>query len=131
MPQITGRRIGLALDVAGCPNRCRHCWLTGLPAGAIDEATIRETVRRFREHVPPGAAEPRFACVQVSSWLREPDFSPDYRRLRELELELSDEPVTEDWELLSVWRLARDEGYARCGRLHPPDRKRGSGWVIN
>ena len=27
MPRITRGRIGLALDMNGCPNRCRHCWL--------------------------------------------------------------------------------------------------------
>lgn len=27
MPRIDRERIGVAFDMQGCPNRCRHCWL--------------------------------------------------------------------------------------------------------
>ena len=49
----------------------------------------------------------------MMTWIREPDYSDDYRRLRALELELSDTPYDRgEMELLSVWRLARDPEYA-------------------
>ncbi len=27
MPAVPREQIGVALDMFGCPNRCRHCWL--------------------------------------------------------------------------------------------------------
>ena len=27
MPQFKSREVAVAVDMAGCPNRCRHCWL--------------------------------------------------------------------------------------------------------
>jgi len=118
MPPLASRRIGLALDVAGCPNRCRHCWLTCPPNRRMEEATIREVVGRFKQYVAPGEERPHFGRIHVMTWYREPDFHPDYRRLRELELELSDRPLTNDLEVLSIWRLAREPGYAAWGREH-------------
>jgi MoaA/NifB/PqqE/SkfB family radical SAM enzyme len=49
-----------------------------------------------------------------STWYREPDYAANYRQLYELERELSDE--LSRFELLSVWRLARDETYAGWAR---------------
>ena len=54
--------------------------------------------------------------MTVATWYREPDFSPHYRRLWKLEQELSDEGEARRFELLSIWRLARDEGYAAWAR---------------
>ncbi len=113
MPEIDARRIGLALDVAGCPNRCRHCWLTCHANQPMDERAILEVAGVFR-----AALSVRTECFQVLTWIREPDFHPDYARLRELERELSDEAVADDWGLLSVWRLARDPHYADWAREH-------------
>jgi hypothetical protein len=84
----------------------------------MEEQTIREVVRRFREYVAPGEERPLFDCLHVMTWYREPDFHPGYRRLRELELELSSEPLAEDLEVLSIWRLAREPGYAVWAREH-------------
>jgi len=54
------------------------------------------------------------------SWFYEPDFSDDYKRLYELENELSD--VKPDrFELLSIWRLARDDEYAKWAKEVGPD----------
>jgi len=46
------------------------------------------------------------------SWWREPDYRDDYRELWELEKELSSPGRARRFELLSIWRLARDESYA-------------------
>jgi hypothetical protein len=27
MPKIRNKKLGVALDMRGCPNRCRHCYL--------------------------------------------------------------------------------------------------------
>lgn len=120
MPALS-RQIGLALDMAGCPNRCRHCWLGHAPVRCapnrrVSEETLRQVVRQFREWKRPRADEPYFERVIVATWYREPDFSPNYRHLWKLEQELSDEGAAKRFELLSVWRLARDGGYAPWAR---------------
>ncbi len=82
----------------------------------MSEQAVRDVVSEFKGHRAPGASEPFSEGVQVVTWYREPDFSRDYRRLRELELELSDLDIFGDMELLSVWRLAREQGYPTWAR---------------
>jgi hypothetical protein len=48
-----------------------------------------------------------------STWHREPDFRDDYRELWELEKEISSPGMVKRFELLSIWRLARDDSYAK------------------
>jgi hypothetical protein len=69
-------------------------------------------VQQFKEWVYPGEQEPFFNPVNAMTWYREPDFAPNYRELYELEKELSGCKATR-FELLSIWRLARDESYAK------------------
>ncbi|MBM3498696.1 MAG: hypothetical protein FJX74_08475 [Armatimonadetes bacterium] len=116
MPPLTSRTLGLAFDMAGCPNRCRHCWITCPPNRRLDVDALREAVRLFRDDRAPGERERFFHRLHVMTWHREPDFHPDYRSLRELELELSDQPLADDLEVLSIWRLAREPGYACWAR---------------
>jgi hypothetical protein len=113
--------IGLAFDMHGCPNRCRHCWLdhqvVATPRTGMTEDDVRWAVAQFRALRRPGDDRPPWRCLRVDSWIREPDYSDDYRRLRALEMELSDVPPQRDrYELLSVWRLARDPEYAHWAR---------------
>lgn len=115
MPRFRSREIGLAVDMAGCPNRCRHCWLGCPPNKRVSEETFRWVVQRFREWVYPGQQEPFAHPLSVMTWYREPDFAPNYRDLYELEKELNGGTPTR-FELLSIWRLARDEGYAKWAR---------------
>jgi len=115
MPKLCSQ-IGVALDMAGCPNRCRHCWLGHTPNRRMSQETLREVVHAFRTWVRPGAGAPFFERLSVATWYREPDFAPHYRRLWELEQELSDEGAAQRFELLSIWRLARDESYAAWAR---------------
>jgi len=115
MPTFPSREIDIMADMAGCPNRCRHCWLGNPENRRMSEATARDIVAAFRAWTRPGEREPYFRRVGFISWYREPDFSPDYRRLHELERELNGGKATR-FELLSIWRLARDEGYAGWAR---------------
>jgi hypothetical protein len=84
----------------------------------MDAESAREVVARFKDYRAPDESTRFFDCIHVMTWYREPDFSPEYRRLRELELELSDEPLADDLEVLSIWRLAREPGYAAWAREH-------------
>ena len=109
------RETWVALDMAGCPNRCRHCYLGYLPTRRVDGAELRGVVARLRAWVRPGEAAPYLRHVQAHTWFREPDYRPDYRALYDLERELSGrEPAR--FELLSIWRLARDPDYAAWAR---------------
>jgi len=120
MPEIKSGEIAIALDMYGCPNRCRHCWL-GLPQNRpMDQKDLRWAAAQFRQYVRKGETRPFIDKLGVMSWFREPDFSDDYERLYELEAELSDvKPYR--FELLSVWRLARDENYAEWAKKVGPD----------
>jgi len=121
MPLITpDEDIGLAFDMHGCPNRCRHCWLdhqvVATPRTRMSEEEVRWAAAQFRAFRRPGEDRPPWRRFHVASWIREPDFSDDYRRLHALEVELSDAPPERaKYEVMSVWRLARDPEYARWG----------------
>jgi MoaA/NifB/PqqE/SkfB family radical SAM enzyme len=109
MPGITKDRIGVALDMHGCPNRCRHCYLGYGNNRKMSDDDLRWAVAQFRHYLAEN--DTGIESLSVSSYFREPDFSDDYRHLYELEVELRDGPP-ESYELLSIWRLARDKEYA-------------------
>lgn len=115
MPSFKSRNTWVALDMAGCPNRCRHCGLGWHPNERMSEEDLRWVVNLFRNWARPGDEEPFFERVDAVTWFREPEFHPDYRRLYELATELNGHPPTR-FELLSIWRLARDEDYARWAK---------------
>lgn len=94
-------RLSVCLDMAGCPNRCLHCWLGHGPNSHFSPEDLAWTARQFR---------PFARSLEVFSWYREPDFRADYRELWALEQSLSDEK-TPHFELLSTWRAARDADY--------------------
>lgn len=104
----------------GCPNRCRHCYLGCPPNGELGEVDLRWAAEQFRSYVRQGEDRPFFEQLKVSPWFREPDYSADYRHLHEIADELSDGGA-ERYELLSIWRLARDPGYADWARSVGPD----------
>lgn len=95
------QRLTVCLDMAGCPNRCLHCWLGHAPNGRFSPENLRWMAQQFR---------PFARRMEVFSWYREPDFRADYRALWALEQSLSDEK-TPHFELLSTWRAAHDAGY--------------------
>ncbi len=120
MPEIKDKNVVIALDMHGCPNRCRHCWLGQASQGTMTEEDLRWSVSQFRSVVRLGQTRPFFDKLTVSSSFREPDYSDDYRILYELGRELSDGPPIR-FELLSIWRLARDPTYAKWAKQVGPD----------
>jgi len=54
--------------------------------------------------------------MAVMRWYRELDYAPNYRELWQLEKKLSDPGAAIRHELLSIWRLAKDPGYAQWAR---------------
>jgi hypothetical protein len=109
MPNIAKKKIGIALDMYGCPNRCRHCYLGYGTNRKLSDDELRWAASQFRHYQVN--VDTTIESLSVSSHFREPDFSDEYRHLYELEKELSN-GKPERHELLSIWRLARDKEYA-------------------
>ncbi len=118
MPTITKKKIGVALDMHGCPNHCRHCYLGFASGRKLSDDDLRWVASQFRHYLE--TADTTVESLSIQSWFREPDFSDDYRHLYELIEELSD-GKPERYELLSVWRLARDKEYASWAKSVGPD----------
>lgn len=97
------RDLSLCVDLAGCPNRCLHCWLGHMPNRSMEPGADAWIVEQFR---------PYFEKIRFYSWLREPDFCPDYRARWERDKQLSVGAQPLRFELASFWRLARDPDYA-------------------
>ena len=117
MPRITSKKIGLALDMFGCPNRCRHCYLGFGSNRALSDDDLRWAATQFRHYLK--TADTTIESMNISSFFREPDFSDEYRHLYKLDKELSDEEL-ERHELLSIWRLAHDKEYAAWAKSVGP-----------
>ena len=96
------RLLTLAVDMYGCPNRCRHCWLSHMPNRTMEDGADEWIVDQFRPH---------FDHIEFFSWLREPDFCPDYAKRWERDKQLSVNAVPPRFELASFWRLVRDPAY--------------------
>lgn len=112
--------LNVMVDMAGCPNRCRHCWLGCHKNGCHSPEDLRGIAREFkswRDERGEGIREFGFF-----TWWREPDYRDDYRELWELERELSSKDRALRYEVLSTWRLARDESYAGWAAAHGPRR---------
>jgi hypothetical protein len=82
---------------------------------------LREAIEAFvmtRGRVAGGRELPHLERVKYfGGHVREPHFCPDYREIRERELELNGGvDYGADYQLLSVWRLARDPDYPRWAR---------------
>ncbi len=110
--------LSVMVDMAGCPNRCRHCWLGAHRNGNLSVADFRaiaDEFKRWRDDNGRGIDEWSFF-----SWWREPDYRDDYRELWELEQELSSPGRAMRFELLSTWRLGRDESYAKWAATLAP-----------
>lgn len=110
--------LGVTVDMAGCPNRCRHCWLGNKKNAhmSVDEfKNIASQFKNWRDENEDSIDELGFF-----SWWREPDYRDDYHELWVLEQELSSPGRAERFELLSTWRLARDVKYAKWAATLSP-----------
>lgn len=91
------------LDMYGCPNRCKHCWVGHSPNGNLNTDDLKFVAEQFR---------PFTDSLEIDDWYREPDFRDNYRELWSLCNELSDSHH-EHFELISIWRLVRDKEYVK------------------
>ncbi len=99
---MKGKKLILAFDMYGCPNRCLHCWIGHMP-NVLPEDGADDFVASY--------FYPYFERIEFYSWLREPDFCPDYRQRWEKDKALSKNAEPERFELASFYRIARDDGY--------------------
>ncbi|MCK5134033.1 MAG: hypothetical protein KAR40_18025, partial [Candidatus Sabulitectum sp.] len=79
MPKIRAEQVGVAFDMAGCPNRCRHCWLGLGNNTSLSKQDVRWGVSQFRDFIASGNTS--IGNLAVSTHFREPDFRDDYREL--------------------------------------------------
>ena len=96
-------------DMFGCPNRCRHCWLSHEKNGRMKIDDYIWITEQFKNYKLNG--EKYFNDLKFYSWYREPDYADNYKELWDLDIKLSDSKP-ERFELASIWRMARDESYA-------------------
>ena len=98
------RPLLLACDLRGCPNRCKHCWLGDLPNQPMQAGNDEAIVSFF---------EPYFRKIAFYSWLREPDFTDDYRARWGKDRRLSRGIEPRRFELASFYRIVRDPEYVK------------------
>ncbi|EGT4138744.1 radical SAM protein [Clostridium perfringens] len=98
------KNITIALDMSGCPNRCKHCWIGHFKNGNMSIEDLKYVANSFKDYTN---------SLEVYSWFREPDFNVDYKKLWEIDNELSKNTKPKRFELLSFWRINRDEEYVK------------------
>ena len=98
------KKLTLAVDMYGCPNRCKHCWLGHMPNRKIADKTNEMIIEYFK---------PYFESITYYSWLREPDYCDDYKQrwIKDNEISVNAKPTR--FELASFYRLVRDEEYVK------------------
>ncbi len=102
---MTFNEITICLDMYGCPNRCKHCWLGITPNGFMNEDELIFAAESFR---------PFTDNLKVYNWYREPDYKDNYKEMWELCRKLSSSPESlEHFELMSFWRIVRDNNYVK------------------
>lgn len=94
-------KLTVCLDMYGCPNRCRHCWLGASPNGSMSADALKLAAEKLK---------PLAESFEIDFWYREPDFCDNYAEMWELTEELSD-VKTPHFELMSFWRAVRDKDY--------------------
>lgn len=98
----TNKNLTLAVDMNGCPNKCKHCWLGHLPNKIMDENADIFIVNYFKEF---------FNTITFYSWLREPDFCRNYEKRWIRDNQISVNSAPQRFELASFYRLVCDENY--------------------
>ena len=88
MPEIKSDILGLAVDLAGCPNRCRHCYLGAPAQPTLSVDDLRWAAGRFCEFTANETNWTPIRRLSVSSRIWEPDYADNYRYLYEVEAEV-------------------------------------------
>lgn len=96
------KTLSLVVDMYGCPNRCKHCWIAPMPNGRMKDEEAEALVNYFK---------PYFGTIEYYSWAREPDYCDNYRERWEKDNALSINIKPERFELASFWRIVRDPSY--------------------
>ena len=94
----------LTVDMYGCPNRCKHCWLGHMPNRKMEDGADVWIMDYFK---------PYFNKISFYSWLREPDFCNNYRERWIKDNQLSIQAAPKRFELASFWRIVRDPEYVK------------------
>ncbi len=97
-------KLNICVDMYGCPNRCRHCWLGHPKNTAMAEDADERIVNYFK---------PYFEKIAFYSWFREPDHTADYEARWERDKSLSVNTLPQRFELASFYRLCRDSAYVK------------------
>lgn len=98
------KTLSLVVDMYGCPNRCKHCWLGHMPNRTMEKGADAWLIDYFKSDFP---------AIAYYSWLREPDFCDSYRERWARDNEISINAKPERFELASFWRLVRDPDYVK------------------
>lgn len=93
----------VCLDMYGCPNRCKHCWIGHSPNGNLTKEDLINVAKFFRPYTD---------SLTIYDWYREPDYHDNYKELWDLSHQLSD-TSQEHFELISVYRIVRDKEYVK------------------
>lgn len=101
---MNDKPLSLVVDMFGCPNRCKHCWIGHMPNRKMDEDSDIWIVDFFK---------PYFKNIEYYSWLREPDYCDDYRQRWERDKRISVGTQPQRFELASFWRIVRDPQYVK------------------
>ena len=96
--------LSLVVDMYGCPNRCKHCWLGHMPNYKMNDNSDEFIINYFK---------PYFKNISYYSWVREPDYVDDYKKrwYRDNELSINKKPMR--FELASFYRIVRDPEYVK------------------
>lgn len=97
------KHLSICIDMFGCPNRCKHCWLGDLPNKPFLDDYDDFIVKLFK---------PYFKDITFYSWLREPDYCNYYKDRWIKDNELSS-IKPQRFELASFYRIARDPEYVK------------------
>lgn len=103
MKEKINKNLIICVDMKGCPNRCKHCWLGDLPNNVIDDNYAEYIANLFK---------PYFKDITFYSWMREPDFCSNYKERWIKDNELSS-IKPERFELASFYKIVRDEEYVK------------------
>jgi MoaA/NifB/PqqE/SkfB family radical SAM enzyme len=97
------KKITVCLDMYGCPNRCKHCWLGTTPNGNLSIDDLIFVAEEFRPYTDN---------LEISDRYREEDYNDNYKELWRITTELSD-TKTPHFENISYWRAVRDNEYVQ------------------